>query len=509
MNNSCSMIPFRNSMYFVPFLFLLALFITLSATPLYAGTLTVTTTSDDVSNPDSLRYAIENATSQDVIIFDLDYPAIITLNEQLSIDHGLTIQGPGADLLAVSGNEVCRVFYIEDIAESVDISGISIVSGDAGEGNGGGIYSLPDSLTVENCHFSGNHAYYGGGMYNLNSSPTMMNCTFLSNTATDDGGGMYNHESSPTVTNCTFSLNTANNGGGMCNTYSNSPIVTNCTFASNSAFEDGGGMYNWTCTLKVTNCTFISNTANDGGGIYCDSSYSTVMNCTFTLNSANLGGGMWIGKAIPTIINSIFWGNTGGEIYNRFAHFSYCVISDDNPGDYGANNINTDPILQPLADNGGPTMTCALGEGSSAIDAGTSVEAPDKDQRGAPRPFNVSFDIGAYESGIQVYEIIATCSDGGSISPTEAHTLSGLEDEVFYLMPNEGYVVEAVYVDDLAIESSEIINNTFTFEDVTANHSIHVDFKPDYDGDGCNISALPGIALLLVAPLIVLSRKIK
>ncbi len=465
MKNSYSRFSFRYSLILVVFTFLLVIFISFADTAGYAADFTVTNTND--TGAGSLRHAIENATSQDVITFELDYPAIITLDEQLSIDHGLTIQGPGAELLTVSGGGVCRVFYIEDTAESVDISGISIVSGDAGTEYGGGIYNKSDKLTVDNCHFSGNRAY---------------------------------------------------GGGGMCNTYSHSPIVTNCTFASNSAFEDGGGMYNWTCTLKVTNCTFISNTANDGGGIYCDSSYSTVMNCTFTLNSANLGGGMWIGKAIPTIINSIFWGNTGGEIYNRFAHFSYCVISDDNPGDYGANNINTDPLLQELADNGGPTKTCALGEGSSAIDSGTDSGAPSTDQRGVPRPFNVSFDIGAYEYGLEVYEITATCSDGGNIFPTEAHSLgNGTEDEVFYLMPAEGYEIEAVYVDNVP-DSYDEASNTYTFHNVSDDHVISADFQlsasddddiVNRDSDGCNISALSGMGLLLVLPLMFLSRKLK
>ncbi len=467
MKNSYSRFSFRYSLILVFFTFLLVIFISFADTAGYAAVSTVTNTND--TGAGSLRHAIENATSQDVITFELDYPAIITLDEQLSIDHGLTIQGPGADLLSVSGGGVCRVFYIEDTVESVDISGISIVSGNAGTEYGGGIYNKSDKLTVDNCHFSGNRAY---------------------------------------------------GGGGMCNTYSHSPIVTNCTFASNSAFEDGGGMYNWTCTLKVTNCTFISNTANDGGGIYCDSSYSTVMNCTFTLNSANCGGGMWIGKAIPIIINSIFWGNTGGEIYNSYAHFRYCVISDDEPGSYGDNNTNADPNLLYLADNGGNTWTCSLGEGSSAIDAGIdtiiiyddTIEAPATDQRGVLRPQGESYDIGAYESGLEVYEITATCSDGGTISPTEAHTLAGIEDEVFYLMPAEGYEIGAVYVDEGVVSYDEA-SNTYTFHNVSGNHEISADFKPAVDdinsGDGCSISALPDIALLLALPLMFLSIKMK
>ncbi len=499
MKISCSKIAFRHSTVCMLFVFVLVAVISFTgtATAVYADTFTVTTTIDDVSNPDSLRYAIENATSQDVITFDLEYPAIITLSEQLSIDHGLTIQGPGAENLAVSGGGECRVFYVESTAESVDISGISIVSGDADiydVSRGGGICNLSDNLTVDNCCFSGNNAYAGGGMRNVGSSSTVRNCIFYSNSAS--------------------------NGGGMCNSLVPGTTVTNCTFTSNSARE-GGGMSNWDeASLTVTNCTFTSNSAREGGGMYNKNESSPVVtSCTFSSNSATTeGGGMSnVDDSSPEVTNCIFW-DDGGEIYNTeivgpfFPTLSFCVVQsyDVGIGTISSDIISADPELGTLADNGGPTWTCALGEGSSAIDAGTDSGAPSTDQRGAPRPYSSgSVDIGAYESGIEVYVITATASEGGSISPEEAHTLGGIENEVFYLLPDEGYVIEAVYVDEEVIPSSEIINNTLTFENVTENHSIHVDFKPGYDGDGCNISGLPGIALLLVLPLMFLSGKMK
>ncbi len=418
MKNSCSRIPFRHSIAFMFFAFVLVAFIAFTGTAkaVYAQTLTVTTTSDDVLDTGSLRYSIENATSQDIISFDLDYPATIILAEQLSIDHGLTVQGPVADLLKVSGNDTCRVFYV-DTAESVDISGISIVSGDAD--NGGGMYNLNSSLTLTDCTFSGNSGSYGGGLYNNYSDPIVRNCTFTSNSA-DDGGGMYNSNSSPTVTNC------------------------------------------------------------------------------------------------------IFWDSTGEEIYNypdvtypSTPNLSFCVVQSNDVGDgtISSDITSADPELESLADNGGPTWTCALREGSSAIDAGITIAEINKDQRGAPRPYGSSFDIGACESGLEVYVITATCSDGGTISPLEAHTLAGVEDEVFYLLPDEGYKIEAVYVDDEAVSYDEACN-TYTFQNVTGNHVISVDFSPradnnDRDTDGCNISLLPGIGLLLMLPLIFLSRKMK
>ncbi|MGI6253255.1 MAG: choice-of-anchor Q domain-containing protein [Aminivibrio sp.] len=63
----------------------------------------------------------------------------------------------------------------------------------------------------------------------------------------------------------------------------------------------------------------------------------------------------------------------------------------------GTNILDADPKLGPLADNGGPTQTCAPGKGSSAIDAGTAEGAPPTDQRGVKRPQGGGIDIGAVE----------------------------------------------------------------------------------------------------------------
>ena len=292
----------RRGFLFKCFIFasMFALLMSFSGTAGYADTIHVTTLSDDDGG--SLRAAIASADSYDVISFEVT--GTIILDTELSIDHGLTIQGPGAEDIAISGNDNCRVFNISR-AESVDISGLSIVSGDAGGGNGGGIYNVSDKLTVEDVTFTGNSAKYGGGMYNASySDPTVTNCTFTGNSATHDGAGMYNNNSSPTVTNC------------------------------------------------------------------------------------------------------IFWGNTTEEIYNvssSVPDLSFCVVQSNDVGDGTTSNdiISADPKLQDPADNGGPTQTCALEEGSSAIDSGLTIGTISTDQRGFARPWpeGGSFDIGAYEYG--------------------------------------------------------------------------------------------------------------
>jgi hypothetical protein len=58
-----------------------------------------------------------------------------------------------------------------------------------------------------------------------------------------------------------------------------------------------------------------------------------------------------------------------------------------------------DPLVGPLTDNGGLTMTMALLPGSPAIDAGSNLGAPATDQRSFVRPYGAAVDIGAYEYG--------------------------------------------------------------------------------------------------------------
>jgi len=95
----------------------------------------------------------------------------------------------------------------------------------------------------------------------------------------------------------------------------------------------------------------------------------------------------------------------------------YNLSSDDGgglltgPGD----QINTDPMLGPLQDNGGPTLTHALLPGSPAIDAGDPnlTPPPFYDQRGPDfyRLRNDRIDIGSFE-----------VQEGPAVTPTPTPT---------------------------------------------------------------------------------------
>jgi hypothetical protein len=240
-------------------------------------------------------------------------------------------------------------------------------------------------LTVESSIISDNS---GTGVSNT-GTVVILNSTLGSNTAGqgDNGGGIKtgdfkNPGSSATIINSTISGNSASEGGGIFNCYG-LVIIENSTISSNSAKYDGGG---------ISNC----------GGVQ-------IANSTLSGNSApaGFGGGIINGGAVE-IENTIFnAGALGENIVNdggTVTSHGYNISSDDGGGVLTApgDQINTDPLLGPLQDNGGPTLTHLPLLGSPAIDAGDPnfTPPPSRDQRGPcfHRVFGRRIDIGSVET---------------------------------------------------------------------------------------------------------------
>jgi predicted outer membrane repeat protein len=169
-----------------------------------AATFTVTNTND--SGAGSLRQAIlsANATAgTDTISFGLGAVGTITLASPLPvIEEALTITGPGAATLAVSGNNTYRVFEIST-GISVTISGLTIRNGYASyaegtDGNGGGIRNA-GNLTLTDVVVRHNQAdYQGGGIYS-EGSLTLTNTVVRNNQASYEGGGIYTYNAALAV----------------------------------------------------------------------------------------------------------------------------------------------------------------------------------------------------------------------------------------------------------------------------------------------------------------------
>ena len=268
-----------------------------------------------------------------------------------------------------------------------------------GDGRGGGIYSdgVGVNITVTNSSVSNNIAGsqvgaqfpfgYGGGIYGFGTL-TITNSTIDGNKVGNSGGGITN-SGTLTITSSTVSNNSAfgmhdgqpwnTSGGGIDN--NGTLTIANSTFSGNSALS-GGGIGNFKL-LTISNTTFNGNAATNGGGI------------------SNANGGTL--DLANTILKT---GASGVNIFNTgtVTSHGYNLSSDNGSGLLTAtgDQINTDPILGPLQDNGGPTFTHDLLTGSPAIDAGdpSFTPPPFYDQRGFgyARVFGGRVDIGSVEA---------------------------------------------------------------------------------------------------------------
>ena len=268
---------------------------------------------------------------------------------------------------------------------------------------GGGMYNESSSPSLTNVTFSGNSSPKGGGVYNYLSNATLTNVTFSGNIATVEGGGMFISSAHPTLTNVTFSGNTSGStGGGLLISGSNATL-NNITFFNNTASSGGGGLYISYCSPTLNNVTFSANAAGSGGGIYNGYGNPTLTNITMVNNTASSSGGGIYSYSGFTVINSILWANTPNQVVGGTPSITYSDIQGG--GFSGEGNINADPLLGPLQDNGGFTQTHALLSGSPAIDAGNPDNCPSHDQRGYLRPIDgngdgiAHCDMGAYEYG--------------------------------------------------------------------------------------------------------------
>ena len=315
-----------------------------------ANIITVTNTND--SGQGSLRQALAIANNGDTIDATGISGVIMLTTGKLLVSGSVTIDGPAANVLAVDGNAASAVFQVMATG-TVTISDLTIRNGQAGFG-GGILINGGAVLTVINSTVSGNAAGFGGGVYN-GGALTIVNSTLSGNMASSEGAGIYN-ATTLTIINSTFSDNAAHGSGGGCINVG-TLLITNSTLSGNSAVDAGGGFYDLG-TLDIAN---------------------TILKRGDTGANINVNG--------------------GGTVTS----LGYNISSDDGsgfltgPGD----QINTDPLLGPLQNNGGPTFTHALLPGSPAIDAGNPMFTPPPyyDQRGPDfwRVRNSRIDVGSFE----------------------------------------------------------------------------------------------------------------
>lgn len=407
----------------------------------FSATFTVTKTSDSndgTCNADcSFREAIlaaNNTAGDDIVAFDgTVFGSAQTVELSLGeivitgTNGTLTINGTGANMLTIDGNNSGRILSINNA--TAFINDMTFTGGNGvgalNTGRAGAIYNAGSTTVINNSVITGNTAANGGGLNNaaagtpsVNGDLTLNNCIVSNNTTTSSGGGMQNFSTSTlTINNSLFIGNTSGGSTG-----------------------GGGGAFNG--GVRITNSTFTQNNApgGSGGGIQSNGTLGTILtNVTISNNtSTNNGGGLHRGTTNVNffIRNSIVAGNNGAAASPDVTNSTGGIDSEGNNiiGNVGTSTgwemsdlLNTNPMLNPLADNGGFSMTFLPMAGSPAIDAGQncvldmSCSANNSpinvttDQRGVSRPQGMTVDIGA----VEVAAMTANASISGKILSPE------------------------------------------------------------------------------------------
>ncbi len=327
----------------------------------------------------------------------------------LDITDDLSIVGSDAEKTIVNAiglDGTDRVFHIVNPA-TVTISGVTIQDGEA-EDVGGGILNTSGTLTLTDVIISNNAVTGAGGGIANGGRLTLIRSEISGNRAVEGrvkgqsgaGGGIYNI-GTLTLGDSTIHRNTATIGGGIYNDKGGTAALTASLISDNSAGVDGGGIYN-VGSLTLINSTLSKDSVKTGfGGGLHNTGTTEITNVTFSGNYAPLNGGEGIyndegGTAVlwnTIVADSANGGNCAGVITSKGHNLDdgkSCYF--DAPGDLSF----VSPLLGPLADNGGPTLTQALSSKSAAINSGDNFVCPKTDQRGKDRN-DGACDIGAYE----------------------------------------------------------------------------------------------------------------
>lgn len=366
--------------------------------------------------------------------------------------HGDFAVGRGT--LAISDLTIRNGRYTHGLASCIDSSGnihltrVTVTDCRASGGSPmtfGGALSVSGTLTMQSSTISdsssaagGNAVASGGGAY-VAGDAILIDSTISGNAITTvsggdgfyitGGGGLY-VRGGLTLTRSTISGNTVTASGNGQNGIGGGVFVRDTseldssTVSGNSADGDGGGLFKARFSnygdppggtrLTIANSTISGNAGARGAGVFSQREL-ILANSTVTANTASTGGGglvfgvIDVATATFTLDSTIVFGNgtpAGGLAADLAATDGGLSIAGARnligaagtltlPGD----TLDGDPLLQPLADNGGPTRTHAPAEGSPVIDAGANPNDYPYDQRGEghPRTAGAATDIGAFE----------------------------------------------------------------------------------------------------------------
>jgi hypothetical protein len=327
--------------------------LTFATTSLHATTYVVSTTAD--SGPGSFRQAILDSNAEgggDISLRGVS-GTIILASDLPVITASVNIQGPGTNVLTVSGSNSFSIFSLK-AGTTNTLSNLTVANACAQDtpgsggipvaGVAGGVANL-GSLKIENCVFQNCNSFDsdGGAVFNsgklemancriadcrpeptpyyysetygegvFSSGTLTMSCCTISNCTAASGGGLYN-SGTCALSRCLIAscVNDDPDGAGGGIFTSGAMTLAGCIISNNDAGYDGGGIANWTGNLSMTNSAVINNESKESGGLYLREGTNTLVGCTVSNNFAWLygGGGIWNGSTL-TLAGCTITGNS-------------------------------------------------------------------------------------------------------------------------------------------------------------------------------------------------------
>jgi hypothetical protein len=400
-----------------------------------AATFTVNNLAD--SGPGSLRQVVLDANASagpDEIAFAPGLTGTITLTSgEIQISDDLVVNGPGAGVLTVSGNDASRIFLVENVVVAAEIdvtlSGLTLTRGRTVY-FGGAVVANNENLTILDSVISdslsgvdvdpaspgcgGNVALFGleGGALRIVSSLLIGGSAI--GIGSSNGGNLCVFHGSLLLERSTLSGGWAYTGGGFFGIgLAGDSRILHSTISGNEGGQSGGGISILQGNLQIINSTISGNSAAEGGGGSVGGGGGggslLLRLTTMSNNTARVeGGNLLIGDPSSEVeLDHSIVANGAPEDLSSSGPLPATVTANysliESPGDtllVGANNIvGADPLLGPLTNNGGPTQTHALLFGSPAIDAGNPAipSPPATDQRGFARILGPAIDLGSVE----------------------------------------------------------------------------------------------------------------